>query len=381
MLKVMNKKAWRVISNVFVILLFSSYLVAAGEDNSWKPGEFQIHIFKVGQGDSQLIISPSGKTLLIDIAELNWNSKKGTKRVVGKIKDVMGEDFNHIDYVVASHLHLDHIGYAGTGGIWALIEKYGFTIGKLVDRDSGEWVDRNDNGVVDDENEIAFKNAGTISGTALKWLVYVLDPRNASKLNREIAQIGSTSQIDLDDNIVVEVIESDACDVKMQDGSTPVSGDHTLEDLPPSENDYSITLKISFNQLDYVTGGDTDGEYAESTYGYVYDDVESVIASRIGAVEIVHVNHHGSAHSSNQNYLKALYPMISIISCGKNTYGHPDQLTLDRLLSISRVYLTEKGDHERDYKTSILVDGDIVIKSTDGKNFTVNGSPFTVKQN
>lgn len=36
-----------------------------------------------------------------------------------------------------SHLHLDHIGYANYGGFWALIEKYGITFGKFIDRDAG----------------------------------------------------------------------------------------------------------------------------------------------------------------------------------------------------------------------------------------------------
>ena len=35
--------------------------------------------------------------------------------------------------------HLDHLGYAGYGGFWCLIERGLLTFGKLVDRDGGVW--------------------------------------------------------------------------------------------------------------------------------------------------------------------------------------------------------------------------------------------------
>ena len=111
----------------------------------------------------------------------------------------------------------------------------------------------------------------------------------ASRLNRQTPIVGSTSQINLGQGVTVTVVQSDAQGVMMQDGQTPVTGDHTGETNPPSENDYSITLKVSYGSLDYVTGGDTDGDYDTSGYGYTYNDVESVIAPRIGQVEILRV--------------------------------------------------------------------------------------------
>jgi hypothetical protein len=163
----------------------------------------------------------------------------------------------------------------------------------------------------------------------------------------------------------------------MEDGQTPVAGDHTGENNPPSENDYSITLMVSFGDLDYVTGGDTDGDYEISGYNYTYNDVESAIAPGIGQVEILRVNHHGSRHSTNQAYVNTLNPDISLISCGStNTYGHPDQDVLNRLLATSRVYLTERGEPSRDYGNAVIVNDDIVIRSSDGVNYTVHGDNY-----
>lgn len=372
-------------SNLVTSVLISVFMLLSAQvaQAAWTQGKFEIYAFDVGQADSQLIVSPSGKTLLIDAGEKNWNSSTNAASIANKIRQVMGSNFNHLDYIAVTHLHSDHIGTAGYGtksgygGIWNLIEKQGFTVGRLIDRDSGTWVDSNHDGICDPGQEIVWHNAGTTSGSGSKWLCYVTDPANATKLHREIAVIGSDSQIDLGDGVKVKVIESDAKNVKLKDGVTPVQGDHTKDRLPPSENDYSITLKITYKNLNYVTGGDTDGEYVTSSYNYVYNDVETVIAPSIGKVDVIKANHHGSSHSSNQTYINTLHPAVSMISCGTtNTYGHPDQAVLDRLLSTGKVYLTEKGDPSRNYGSSVIVNGDIVISTSDGKNYTVNGDPY-----
>jgi beta-lactamase superfamily II metal-dependent hydrolase len=375
-----EKKEFFLVHRLVIILLSLTILLSgvsnALGDRLWTPGNFEIYVFDVGQGDSQLIVSPSGKTLLIDLAELGWESGKGAAKVAEKIRSIMGTDFKQLDYIAASHLHLDHIGYVKYGGIWALLERHGFTVGKLIDRDAGHWDDKDQNGVCDPDTEIVWHNAGTESGTARHWICYVSDPENAPKLHREIAEIGSTAQIDLGQDVVVKVVQRDAVGVKMADGMREVGGNHTEEAKPPSENDYSITLKITYGKLDYVTGGDTDGEYADSGNSYKYNDVESVIAPGIGQIEVLRVNHHGSEHSSNQKYMNILNPDVSVVSCGKNSYGHPSQATLERLLSTSKVYFTERCDDDRNYGSSIIVNGDVVIKSKNGTEYTVNGMPY-----
>jgi beta-lactamase superfamily II metal-dependent hydrolase len=352
----------------------SSALVQS-DGGSWEPGTFEIHIFDVEQGDSQLIIFPSGFTILIDISELSWNSSKGAKLVADKIRSITGG--THVNVGVLTHLHLDHIGYAGYGGFWSLIEEEGITFDKVIDRDAGVWVDGSGGGTLDGQcdldREIVWHNAGTLSNTARRWVCYATDPANTNIYNwREIAQVGSTTQIDPPDaNAIVEVIQSDAVGVMMVDGVTLVAGDHTTDPYPPSENDYSIALKISYGSIDYATAGDTDGEYTTSGWDYTYNDVETVIAPLIGQVELMHVNHHGSSHSSNQYYIDTLNPDEAFISCGNNSYGHPDQAVLDRLKATANVYLTNMCDETRDYSGTTIVNGDIVIRSTDGLTYHI----------
>ena len=81
------------------------------------PGEVSVYWFDVEQGDSQLIVGPTGKTLLIDLGETAWNSKGTTTnaaRIEATIRSICGTGTSPValDYVMASHHHLDHIGYA-----------------------------------------------------------------------------------------------------------------------------------------------------------------------------------------------------------------------------------------------------------------------------
>lgn len=344
-------------------------------DIPWQTGTFEIRVFDVDQGDSQLVIFPSGYSILIDVAEKSWNSGKGASLVAAKIRAITGG--SHVNAGVVGHLHLDHSGYAGYGGFWALIEKEGITFDKIVDRNAGVWVDGLNGGDVDGQCdpdlEIQWLNAGTVSGTAQNWICYATNPANSNIYDiRELAQLGSTTQIDPPDaNALVTIVQTDAAGVMMVDGVTPVAGDWTGLAVPPSENDYSIALKITYGTIDYATASDTDGEYATSGFNYTYNDVETVIAPLFGQVEILRVNHHGSGHSSNQTYVDTLNPEVSFVSCGANSYGHPDQVVLDRLAATGEVYLTNLCDESRDYSKSTILHGDIILRSVDGVTYSV----------
>lgn len=355
----------------------------------WTEGNFEIHIFQVGQGDSQLIIFPSGFTMLIDICEKAFNSRKGAELVAAKVKAILGH--NHINVGSPSHWHLDHLGYAGYGGFWYLIEKDVLVFDKIVDRDGGVWLGDGAlggevNGVCD-LSEIEWHNAGTIGGTAENWICYATNKANKKIYNiRETAKMKSTTQVSPPDrNAVVTVLLVDAKGAMQEDGITPVSGDNVDQLPPPSENDFCIGFLIQFGDFTYVTAGDTDGQYETSSFGYTYNDVESVLAGIVveltGPIDVLHANHHGSSHSSNQDFVNALHPQASFVSCGyDNAHGHPAQASLDRLLDVGDVFLPNVCDPSRAYGKSYIMDGDIVLSSTTGKTFQIGPKQYTSKK-
>ena len=61
-------------------------------------------------------------------------------------------------------------------------------------------------------------------------------------------------------------------------------------------------------------------------------------------------SHHGSKHSSSDEFIEALNPQVAFISCGfGNTHGHPDPELVERLnsaISLQRFYMTNDRDED-----------------------------------
>ena len=53
--------------------------------------------------------------------------------------------------------------------------------------------------------------------------------------------------------------------------------------------------------------------------------------TRTRPVDLLKVGHHGSRGSTGPEWLSALAPDASVISVGRNNYGHPSPETLERL--------------------------------------------------
>ncbi|HEX5316193.1 MAG TPA: MBL fold metallo-hydrolase, partial [Candidatus Kapabacteria bacterium] len=82
---------------IFIAVL--SCVAQAKSANSMK-----IYSIDVEGGQSTLIVSPSGQTLLIDTG---WPDKNGADRVLA-ITNELG--IKKLDYVLITHFHHDHVG-------------------------------------------------------------------------------------------------------------------------------------------------------------------------------------------------------------------------------------------------------------------------------
>ncbi|MGE5586297.1 MAG: ComEC/Rec2 family competence protein [Bacillota bacterium] len=74
----------------------------AGAGGASGGGQLAVHFIDVGQGDSVLILAPSGKTMLID-----GGPADASERLVAYLK---AQKVSRIDVLVATHPHADHIG-------------------------------------------------------------------------------------------------------------------------------------------------------------------------------------------------------------------------------------------------------------------------------
>ena len=281
--------------------------------------QLEIHHLNVGQADATLIKSPTGVTMLID----GGNNGDGTGIVIPYLSAL---GITSLNYVVCSHYHADHLS-----GLDEVINGLGVSnIGAVYDRGS--------------------------NGTLPTTQVYIDYVSAANATGRRYAvTLGQT--IALGGGATIECV---AVDKKVINYGA-VSG-HT-----DSENDYSIGWVLTYNSFRYFTGGDLGGESSS------YYDSETPLAPQVGDIDAMKVDHHGSQYSTNQTFVDNLKPQVAVIEVGNgNSYGHPVQSTLNRLVAANcYIYQTELGNGGTfPAGKGTIANGNIVIK-TSGTNFTV----------
>ncbi|MFD2760148.1 ComEC/Rec2 family competence protein [Lentibacillus juripiscarius] len=83
-------------------IIFTSILTPSAHIHAEQQSDLDVHFINVGQGDSMLIQTPSGKNILID-----GGRPKAGKKVVKFLKE---QNVNKIDLMIATHPDIDHIG-------------------------------------------------------------------------------------------------------------------------------------------------------------------------------------------------------------------------------------------------------------------------------
>jgi competence protein ComEC len=230
-----------------------------------------VEAIDVGQGDSMLIITPDGKTLLVDGGGIG-----GGRRTMPQEFDIGDQVVSpalwargicHLDVVALSHAHSDHMG-----GLPAILRNF---------HPSELWVGNNPSS---DE--------------------YVALLTEAANLKVKVRSLRAGEVIEL--------------------GRTQVNVLAPFADYrpgpEPSNND-SLVLRASYGTTSVLGEGD-----AEKLVEHAMLD-ESGLASTL-----LKVGHHGAVNSTQPEFLARVAPQWAVISCGRhNHYGHPRQEVLAEL--------------------------------------------------
>lgn len=262
-------------------------------------GELQVHVLDVGpiEGDSILIISPAGKSVLIDAGDAG----KG-KVVLDALKRYKVE---RLDYFIATHPHPDHIGGADE-------VLNGIKVANVID-----------NGV-----DLSTP-APVVAAKPAKGKAAPPPPPRKSK----------TKTInDFFDEYAAALKQNGAQYEKAQTGKKyDLGGGAILTVLGPSEpffnkdqmkgggndtNANSIVLRLDYGDFSMLFMGDAESQTEERMLSKDLDLKAKVIK----------IGHHGSKYATSENFMKRVQPEAAIISDGAwNRYGHPAQSVLDRL--------------------------------------------------
>jgi competence protein ComEC len=244
-------------------------------------GKLRVFFFDVGQGDSALVITPSGEDILIDGGPNN--------DVLEKIGRSLPFFDRKIELVVLTHPHADHIF-----GLIEVLKRY--EVGKIL----------------------------------------MTDAENSTDLFEEFEKVIREK------NIPVEI--ADRGD-KFNFGNAeinilwPIDG-MKVEDKDDKFNENSIVFKLKYGEHEVLFTGDATSETEKGIlkFGNIWETDEN-------GFEILKVPHHGSKTSSCESFLEILKPDAAIISVGaSNKYNLPAPVIVRRLEDFAReLFRTDKN--------------------------------------
>ena len=305
-----------------------------------------VYVFSIGQADAMLVISPTGTSVLVDLGETSWNSKK-YKDIALRLDEIMGGD-KHLDYFIVSHYHSDHVGY-GNNGIAGLIDSIGYSV--------GTWIDAENQG--SDYMKPANKRSTfqSLRENVDKWKGDKIEAYKIAKVGKKF-QIGGEAEFE----ILATGGHVGGAKHKAFKDVEAVSPNH-YDNAPANENDLSIVLEFNYGDFELFAGGDLSGTswpwsgdeplYTPS-HGKTYTNVERALVRRWKEkeretdVEIYHVNHHGSQHSTTPGLLEALDPEFMIYSTG-GKYGRPKESVIDRGSDTAYQLITTRASRDWSY--------------------------------
>lgn len=245
------------------------------------PATLKITYLDVGQGDSILVQTPQGKNYLIDGGGKYNEPETGYcgKQIILPL--LMYEKIYSIDMAMVTHAHADHIG-----GIITLIEI--FPIKEVgLPKYTGAADDFRDLIMLCEEKKIpvTFYNEGEV--------------------------------IPLDSDTSFEIL-------------WPAHEQMTFKD---NLNDSSICGVLCLKEFSALFTGDAGS------------NVEQLILEQRKNLDcdILKVAHHGGKGGTSSHFIEHIKPEVSIISVGKNNYGHPSDEVINRIvLAKSKTYTTKE---------------------------------------
>lgn len=130
----------------------------------------------------------------------------------------------------------------------------------------------------------------------------------------------------------------------LEAGMTLQAGSLKLECLYPQDseafadtNDCCIVLRAEYGDAALLLMGDVSSEVEELLCTRYALNTEKL------SCDLLKVAHHGSRYSSSEEFLKMTGAVYAVISCGKNTYGHPSAEAIARLMEAGmEIHITEE---------------------------------------
>lgn len=266
----------RFIIAAFVLIFIVNISIIGIHGERWNTKGVHVWVFDVGQGDG-IYLDGVDRDIVIDGGPTRFG-------MVEKMATVRFPWERHIDVVIATHPHADHIN--------GLIDLIGTnSIDEIVD------------------------NGMAYSAPSAEAFEQAVGSRQLA-VEPELSFVIATRQSwSLSPDSILQILWP-------PDATTDIAAENV--------HARSIVALLTVGEKKMLFTSDTETE------------VEAQLGN-IGHVDVLKVGHHGSDTSSSLNFLQMLQPKIAVISVGAdNSYGHPSPFTIGRLESVgAQIFRTD----------------------------------------
>lgn len=307
---------------------------------AWSPGTLEIHHIDTGRGNATFILGPDGTTILIDCGastddlETSAAPRPNASRAPGEWvaryiqKHAAAAGRNELDYMIATHIHPDHVGDIAKG---AVAGSCGFIPTGLSQVDALVPART----VIDRAYPDYGANPPLSAPFASNYLAW-LDRRQREGRRVEALLVGSDRQIALrspkahPDFSIRNVAANGRVWTGRRNEVRNVFADKraSASTVRPPENTCSIALKLSYGRFSYFTGGDLNADTYDGLAPWL--DIETPVVRAVGRVEVALADHHGYFDACGPEFVKALDPQAFVIPSWHVT--HPGSAQLERML-------------------------------------------------
>ena len=255
-------------------------------------GQLTISMLDIGQGDA-VLIQTGAKNILIDTGDDKYyeDGKKG-KENTQLLTELQKLKIDHIDTLVMTHAHADHIGKADK-----VIAQYGV-------------------------KELVYNGIPSTS----KYFINALKAAKANGTQQVKVKAGDV--LDFGNGVSFEIVSPSQ---GLIDEDTAAIKAKKKVDV----NNESVVGRLTFGNFAMLFTGDAEGP--------VEKDMVASYGKKLKC-QVLKAGHHGSKTSSTAEFLKLVQPESVVMSLGvNNQYGHPHEALLNRLQKqgIKNIYRTD----------------------------------------
>ena len=255
-------------------------------------GQLTISMMDIGQGDA-VLIQTGAKNILIDTGDDKYyeDGKKG-KENTQLLTELQKLKIDHIDTLVMTHAHADHIGKADK-----VIAQYGV-------------------------KELVYNGIPSTS----KYFINALKAAKANGTQQVKVKAGDV--LDFGNGVSFEIVSPSQ---SLIDEDTAAIKAKKKVDV----NNESVVGRLTFGNFAMLFTGDAEGP--------VEKDMVASYGKKLKC-QVLKAGHHGSKTSSTAEFLKLVQPESVVMSLGvNNQYGHPHEALLNRLQKqgIKNIYRTD----------------------------------------